>query len=187
MQRMKTHTLLVCLLFLALGACDYHSTRDEFDRQIEVCSLAENNGLLEPAVEACGAALAIAEEEEYGQDLISGLLYRLGRLERQRGKFQEAQALMERSLPLQEQRGDQAAVAVRLVELSLIMAGQGRWTEGAKQLERAAPIVGDLTDDRERKAAANAFRGFSKRLARQGESGQAEQFEAKAEELLAGS
>jgi len=182
MQRMKTHTLLVCLLVLALGACDYHSTRDEFDRQIEVCSLAENNGLLAPAVEACGAALAIAEEEEYEQDLISALLYRLGRLERQRGKFQEAQALVGRSLAIEEQGGNQGAVASRLVELSFSAAGQGRWPDGAQLLERALPLVEDLTGQ-ERKAAANAFRMFSMRLGMLGHTEQAEHFKVKAQEL----
>jgi tetratricopeptide (TPR) repeat protein len=179
---MKTHGLLLCLLVLGLTSCDYHSARDEYDRQIDICTLAEKSGLLAPAVDACGAALAIAEEKEYEQDLISGLLYRLGRLERQRGNFQEAQRLVERSLALEEQKGDQVAVAVRLVELSLSLAGQGRWTDGAQLLERAAPLTGDLTGD-ERQAAANIFRSFSRRLARQGQTAQAEQFKAKADEL----
>jgi len=67
---------------LGPGGCDYRSAGDEYDRQIEVCSVAERNGLLEAAAQACGAALEIAEEQAYAPDLISGLLSRLGCLER---------------------------------------------------------------------------------------------------------
>ena len=110
---MKYQALIVILLVLGLGGCDYLSARDEFDRQIEVCTLGERNGLLDAAVEACGAALAIAEEHAYPPDLMSGLLYRLGRLERQRGAFDEAEALVKRSLALEQQSGEPAAVAAR--------------------------------------------------------------------------
>ena len=71
---------------------------------------------------------------------------------------------------------------MRLVELSLSVSGQGRWLDGAQLLERAAPLVIELTGD-ERKAAANAFRGFSQRLGRMGNSAQAERFWSKAQEL----
>lgn len=177
---MKTNTLLVlsAILILGLGGC----ARKEFDRQVEICSVAEHNGLLEPAVEACGAALAIAEEHDYAPKLISGLLYRLGRLERQRGQFGQAETLVKRSLALEERSGEQGAVASRLVELSLSLAGQGRWLDGAQLLERASPLVDDLTGD-DRRAAANAFMGFSVRLGRMGHSGQAERFQARAQEL----
>ena len=165
-----------------LGSCDHSSPRGDFDRQLEACSLAERNGLLASAVQTCEAALAIAEEQAYPPHLVSPLLYRLGRLERQRGRFQEAETLTKRSLALEEQSGEQAAVASRLVELSLSAAGQGRWLDGAQLLERALPLVGDFTGQ-DRKAAANAFRVFSLRLGRSGHAVQAERFKAKAQEL----
>ncbi len=180
---MKYHALIVFLLVSGLGGCDYRSAREEFDRQIEVCTAGERNGLLEAAVNACSAALAIAEEHAYAPELISGLLYRLGRLERQRGRFQEAEVLVRRSLALEEQPGAPGAVASRLVELSLSLAGQGRWPEGAQLLERAAPLVNDLTG-KERDAAANAFRAFSVRLEKLGRTEQAKEFKAKAKELV---
>ena len=114
---MKTYTLL--LMVLVLGGCERQSAKDDFERQIEVCSVAEKHGILDAAFDACNVALAIAEEHSYPQSLISGLLYRLGRLERQRGRFQEAEALVERSLALEISSGDQAAIASRLVELAL--------------------------------------------------------------------
>ncbi len=180
---MKTNTLLVFLLVIGLGGCDYRSAKADFDRQIALCSVAEGNGLLDAAVQACGVALTIAEEERYERNLISGLLYRLGRLERQRGKFTEAELLMRRSLALEEQSGDQGTIAIRLIELSLSVAGQGRWSDGAQLLETAAPFVANLPGD-ERKAAINAFRLFSVRLDMRGYAAQAEQFKAKVQELV---
>jgi hypothetical protein len=76
MRLIKPRTLFVFLLvsIIGLGGCDSRSARHEFDRQIEVCSLAERNGLLGAAVEACGQALAIAEEQAYAREQLSGLL-----------------------------------------------------------------------------------------------------------------
>ena len=181
-QRMKTLTLLVLLAVLELGGCEYESAGDNFNRQIELCSVAEKNGILDTAVETCNAALVIAQARMYPQNQISSLLYRLGRLERQRGNFQEAETLVERSLALEETLGDQAGIAIRLVELALNAAGQGRWMDGAQLLERALPSIGALNDEH-RKTAANALRGFSARLARMGETPLAERFKTSAEEL----
>ena len=179
---MKTNTLLVLLLVLELGGCDYYSGRGAFDRQIETCSVAEGNGLLEEAIQACGTALAIAEEQEYAQDLISNLLYRLGRLERQRGRFSEAEALMKRSLILEERFGEQGAIASRLVELSLCAAGQDRWLEGAQLLKRALPLADNLIGQ-DRKTASHTFGVFSVRLDALGHRAPAKKFKAKAEQL----
>lgn len=110
--------------------------------------MAERNGLLEAAAQACGATLEIAKEQAYAPDLISGLLYRLGCLERQRGKFREAEALVRQSLAFEEQSGDEASIAMRLVELSLSVSGQGRWLDEAQSLERAAPLVIEFTGDK---------------------------------------
>jgi tetratricopeptide (TPR) repeat protein len=177
---MKTSALLA--LVLAAAGCGQGGASHEYDRQVEVCSVAEANGLLEPAARACGAALAIAERQDYPPDVVSGLLYRLARLERQRERFEEAETLIRRSLQLEEQRGGEGAVAARLIELSLTLAGQDRWREAVSVLERAAPLVRDLTGD-DRRAAANAYRGFSVRLRRLGLVEEAERLLAEAREL----
>lgn len=182
MRFLRTNILILILPALGLGGCDYSGGRGDFDRQLEACSVAERHGLMASAVRACEAALAIAEEQAYPPDLVYRLLYRLGRLERQRGRFQEAEALTRRSLALEEQSGEQGEVASRLVELSPSAAGQGRWPDGAQLLEHAAPLVGDLTGQ-DRKAAANAFRVFRLRLGRLGHTAQAEHFKARAQEL----
>lgn len=185
MRSKKISSLTATWLALGLGACDNQSARDNYARQLEACGVAERNGLLDAAVHACGKALVIAEEQAYGAELLSGLLFRLGRLERQRGRFQDAEPLLKRSLALEEPLGSPAAVASRLVELSFSLAGQDRWSDGVRLLERAAPLVGDLRDD-ERKAAIKAFGAFGVRLGRLGQAAQAEHFKVIAEDLDGG-
>lgn len=180
---MNTNTqALLLLTALALGGCDFHSSRDEFDQQLGLCTLAENNGLLESAVQGCQAALAIAEKEGYAPAVISDLLYRLGRMARQRNQFSEAQQLMQRSLAIEQQSGEQVAIALRSIELSLSLAGQGRWSEGAQMLERMLTLAGGLSG-RDRQAAAGAFRLFSVRLRNMGETELAERFQVEAQLL----
>jgi tetratricopeptide (TPR) repeat protein len=174
--------LVAFLLILGLGGCDQDSAGNSLDRHVRACSVAERNGLLESAVQACGTALAIAEERGYAPARISRLLYRIARLERQRGRFRQAEKLVRRSLVLITDSGDSEAVANRLIELSLSLAGQGDWSHGAQLLERASPMLG-RSKGPDRKLAANAFRAFGVRLDRMGHAEQAERFKAQAEEL----
>lgn len=188
MHSMKTHALVTLLTAsallaaVALAGCDLHSDRDEFDRQLEFCTVAENNGLVESALEGCGAALAIGEQHGYAAETISTLLYRLGRMERQQSHFAKAKELMQRSLVLEEQSGQPTAIALRLIELSLCEAGQGRWAEGADLLERASPRFDDL-DGSDRKAAEGALRLFSVRLRGVGQAATADRFQSRLESL----
>jgi tetratricopeptide (TPR) repeat protein len=177
---------LVLLWLLGLAACDGGRSQAEYERQLGVCSVAEGNGLLEPAVEACSAALALAEQQGHAPDEVAGLLYRVGRLERQRGNFVPAEELLRRSLALAEAAGETSAVAARLIELAQILAGQDRWLDGLQLLERATPLLSELSAG-ERRAAANVFRGFGVRLGLQGHSTEAERCQAVARELAAAS
>jgi len=182
MNLTKITALVVLLPVLATGGCESRNARVEFDRQIQVCALAEDNGVLDAAVDACGAALTIAEQQGYPTEQISDLLFRLSRLERQRRNFQKAETFVSRSLALEEGAGESVAIAARLVELSLSLAGQSRWLDGAQVLERAAPVAGELAGE-ERKTAANAYRAFAVRLGTMGHTERAEQFNAEAEKL----
>lgn len=185
---MKTHasktrlTAWALLAVVALASCALHGARDEFDRQLEFCTVAENNGFLESALEGCRAALAIAEQHEYAPETISALLYRLGRMERQESRFAEAKQLMLRSLILEQQSGQPTAIALRLIELSLCEAGQGRWVEGAELLERASPHFDEL-DGSDLKVAVGALRLFSVRLRAVGEAATADRFQSRLESL----
>jgi len=176
--------LLALLWLLVLAACDTGRSRAEYDRQLEICALAEGNGILDAAVEACGAALVVADREGYASDVLGDLSYRLARLERQRGNFEVAEELLRRSLALAEGTGETRAVALRLVELALTLAGQDRWMDGLQQLDRALPLLAELGSE-DRRAAANAFKLFGVRLEMQGYSAEAERCQSAARELAA--
>lgn len=170
-----------CLAATVLPGCDLDA-RGEYQRQLEVCSVAEGNGLLDPAVDACGAALRIAGQNTYPAAELAALQQRLGRLQRQRGNFEAAEALLRPSVEHAEAAGDSAALATRRVELAVILAGQDRWLEGWALLEGTAPFVADLSGD-DRIAAANAYRGFAIRLGMLGHAREAESCRALAEVL----
>ena len=188
LRSMKTHALVTLLTAwallaaLALAGCDLHSARNEFNRQLEFCTVAENNGLVESALKGCRAALAIGEQHGYALETISALLYRLGRMERQESRFAEAKELMQRSLTIEEQSDQPTAIALRLIELSLCEAGQGQWAEGANLLERASPLFDEL-DGSDRKAAVGALRLFSVRLRGVGQAATADRFQSRLESL----
>jgi tetratricopeptide (TPR) repeat protein len=156
---------LVLLIAVCLAACE---SRTGFDRRMEACSTAERNGQLAAAVQACEAALAIAEEGGYPPPLLSGVLYRLARLQRQRAHFDVAEQLLTRSLAFEDQLGPRGAPAPRLLELSLSLAGQNRWGEGAQYLERALLLAGDL-DAGQRASLANILKHYSTQLGQAGE------------------
>jgi tetratricopeptide (TPR) repeat protein len=188
----KSHALLTffpawaLLAAVALSGCAHHSAdhsaRDEFKRKLEFCTVAENNGLIESALNGCRAALAIVEQQGYAAEMLSPLLYRLGRMERQQSHFAEAKQLMQRSLRLEEQSGQPTAIALRLIELSLCEAGQGRWAEGAAHLERASPHF-DKLDGADRKAALGALQLFSVRLRGVGQAEMADRFQSRLDSL----
>jgi len=166
--------LLVALLSVALIAgCG--KARKEFERQLEICSVGENNGVLPAASDACGSALDIARQQEFPPDEISDLSYRLGRIERMQGHFEEAEVLLQASLDYESQVNDPAGMASRLVELAISLAGQSRWEEGTSLLERAAPSVRSL-EGGEREAAINTLRGYAAQLAKLGDTEAAARF-----------
>lgn len=144
--------------------------------------MAEGNGLLDSAVLACGTALRLAEEQAYAPNLLAGLLFRLGQLERQRGNLEEAEVLVRRSLAIEATSDESGAAAKRLIELALILAAQDRWLDGSELLEQATPLLSGL-DAKDRKAAVDAFRGFSVRLDMLGHTEPAARFRAVAQEL----
>lgn len=180
--RACTGLLATLVLATLLGACKDGTAAAEYERQLKACSVAEGNGLLDSAVLACNMALTIAADENYAPDQLSGLLFRLGQLERQRGNFQEAESLLQRSLAIEEIRVVSTTKTTRLIELALILAGQDRWLEGAELMEQATPSLAGLTG-RDRKAAADAFKGYSVRLEMLGYAEPAARFSAVAQEL----
>ncbi len=172
MPRMIHRLLAVSILLATLPACDYQTARDRYDHQIELCQKAIRNGLVDMAADACNAALAIANEETYPAAERTEVLFQTASLERQRREFEKAESLARESLQIEQDAGNDAGVASRLVELSFSVAGQGRVEESAQLLIQAAPLADALEGD-QREQAANAFRGIGMRLQRQGQDEQA--------------
>ena len=170
------------LLATAVTGCTDGKARADYERQLQICSAGERQGVLDTAADACGAALNIARDRGYPSAGISDLSFRLGRIERKRGRFDDAEPLVRASLEFETGAGDSVVVATRLIELSFILAGQDRWDEGVTLLEGAEPWVQDL-EDHERKNAANAFRGYSAQLRKTGDATIASRFEALASKL----
>jgi tetratricopeptide (TPR) repeat protein len=178
----KPITTILASLAIAVAGCHARDARQASERQIEICTAGERNGVLDAAADACGAALAIATEKDYPPDEISDLSFRLAKIERQRGQFQAAEVLVRSSLDQEELSGESDDVASRLIELSLCLAGQDRWSEGLTVLERAEPLVRELAGD-ERRAAANVFRGYGLQLQRTGDTDQGAKYLDLASEL----
>ena len=175
-------SFLLATLFSVTLIAGCGKVQKEFELQLEICTAGENNGVLTAAAEGCGNALDIARQNDFPPDDISDLEYRLGQIERKRGRFDEAEALVRASLEFESQIPDPAGVATRLVELSFSLAGQNRWEEGAALLNRAEPDVRSL-EGADREAAFNAFRGYAAQLGKLGDGETAARFKALADEL----
>lgn len=180
MASLRSFTLATLLAVTLIAGCG--KVQKEYERQLEICTAGENNGVLTAAAEGCGNALDIARRNDFPPDEISDLEYRLGQIERKRGRFENAEALLQASLDFESQMSNPVGVASRLVELSISLAGQDRWEEGAALLNRAEPHVRGL-EGGERKAAVNTLRGYAAQLGKLGDSETAARFTALAEEL----
>ncbi|RZV38698.1 MAG: tetratricopeptide repeat protein [Chromatiales bacterium] len=180
MAKPRMAAVAVLVSVALIGGCG--KTRKEFERQLEICTVGENNGVLAAAAEACGNALDIAQQHEFPPEEVSDLSYRLGLIERQQGNFKEAEVLVRASLDFEVQIADSAGIASRLVELAVSLAGQNRWDEGAELLTRAEAHVQSLAGS-ERKDAMNALRGYAAQARKQGDSETAERFTSLALEL----
>ena len=180
---MNTKVLMVSLLVLLACACG-DGRRATFDKELETCEAALRQGLLDSAEQACGRALAVTDSPDFDPALRSGALYRLGHIKRQQAKFVEAEELQRQSLLIAQQQDNPDAMEIgrRLVEIALNLAGQGRWSDGARVLERLVPMADTFTGTL-RKDASNVLRQYSFRLAGSGQAGLAEQFKSKAATL----
>ena len=181
MTSLKSSTLAIVLSVALIGGCGLGENRKEYEHQLQVCSAGVENGVLSAAAEGCGTALTIARENSYPPEEINDLAFRLGQIERMRGRFVEAEELVWPTLKYATSVSDSAGVASRLVELALSMAGQDRWEEGVRLLRRAEPYLGNLEGE-ERKTAVNTLRGYAAQLE---DNETATQFAALAVELEA--
>jgi hypothetical protein len=178
---MKFPIPFVLLISALLSACANPLNRATSDNYAETCAVAESNGKLDVAEQACYRALVNVDMGNLGPELKSQRLYNLGRIKRQLSKFAEAESLFKESLQIEEKLSGLGGVKIgrRLVELSVSLAGQDKWSEGAQYLERVVPIA-DQFSGQSRAYSAEVLMEYSKRLKTMNQLPLAERFEAKA-------
>jgi hypothetical protein len=141
-------------------------------------------GAIDVAEEQCTIALGNNLGADLKPEVRSQRLYRLGYIKRTRAKYPEARDLITQSLVIEEalSESDSFPVGQRLLEMSLILAGQGQWEEGALFLERALPFAGQFSD-KEQVSMTNVLKHFAGRLEQAGRTGLAERFRTVASDL----
>jgi tetratricopeptide (TPR) repeat protein len=180
----KLRRTLFLFAFVLLSGCANPLNRATSDGYLEECSLAERRGRLAVAEEACSRALTNVDWGNLGPELKSQRLYNLARIKRQLGKFSESEALLKQSIALEEGSlgMDSLKVARRLVELSVSLAGQEKWAEGAEYLVRVIPVANGFSGQ-ERAFTKTAYVEYGKKLRALGLADRAGQFEVAARAL----
>ncbi|WP_114280543.1 tetratricopeptide repeat protein [Thioalbus denitrificans] len=169
---------------LLVSGCANPLNRVTSDDYAQTCTVAESNGRLEVAEEACYRALVNVDMGNLGPELKSQRLYNLGRIKRQLAKYEEAEKLFTESLTIEEKLSapTDPKIGRRLVELSVSLAGQDKWEAGAVYLKRALPIAPQFAG-RELSYTALTLQEYGKRLRAMNQTALAEQFEKAAASL----
>lgn len=181
---MKIKLFILCIPLCLLFSCANPINKVTFDNYRADCSVAESSGNLKVAEEACKRALINTDWGNLDSELKSESLYNLGRIKRQLSKFSEAEQLFKESLSIEEQSKtpNQLKIGRRLVELSVSLAGQNKWQEGAQYLVRVLPQANDFVG-KEKIYTIEVLNGFSEQLRKMNQEEVANQFQAKAKEL----
>jgi hypothetical protein len=144
---MKHIRILISGLVLAsLSSCDRQQAR--MSEAAEKCDQAVHTGALEAAETLCTLALG----EQLGVKLKPAIraerLLKLGKIKRSQANYAEARLLVAEFLSIREDYpgSGNTATASGLLEMSLILAGQKQWTEGARYLLRAISSAGQLDE-----------------------------------------
>jgi len=181
---MKRLQLFLFIVIVLLCSCANPSNRATSDNYAKTCLSAEKQGRLQVAEAACYRALVNVEVGNLGAELKSQRLYNLGRIKRQLGKFKESEALFKDSLKIEEKLSTSTdpKIGRRLVELSVSLAGQGKWAEGAQYLARMLPMARHFTGH-ERAYTAKVLNYYSVHLKKLHQDVLADQFAASSAEL----
>lgn len=171
-------------LALIVAGCANPLNQATSDRYAQECASAERGGQLAVAEEACYRAVKNVDWGNLGPELKSQRLYNLARIKRQLGKFSEAEAILKESLPIEESVSgrDSLKVGRRLVELSVNMAAQDKWGEGAEFLARTIPISSGFAGQ-ERAFTKASYLEYAKKLRMLGNADVAFRFETAAASL----
>ena len=148
---------LILSTVLALCACDNEAER--LAHHEKACLTALDHGLLESADSECTKALGDSGLDNLDRHTLSERLFRLGSIKRQRALYAEAVSLVSQTLIIEEQSSnpDVFQIARRHHELTLALAGQENWLEGAVLVEKLLRHI-DLFSEKEQKSIINMTR-----------------------------
>lgn len=136
--------LIVPFIFFSsalLSACANFLAKPTSNEYVSNCYSAARNKNFARAEKECYAAL-INTDSVSSPKIKSQRLYKLGLIKQRLSKFSESELLIKESLQLEEMLSSPPKViGSRLVELSISLAGQNKWLEGAPFLERVLPIA----------------------------------------------
>lgn len=155
--------MIVAIVALLASACE---NQDQLSAAYaEQCKQALRKGLLATAQQACYNAWYDVESDNLAPGIQSERLYELGRIMRQRREYAEAEPLLRQALVIEKAVSGltSAAYGRRLLELSLIKAGQAQWAEGGRIL---ADVLGtiDQLPNRDKLAVKNVLKRYAMHL-----------------------
>lgn len=177
-------TLPVLFVALLVSACESDVSRSAYFA--EKCKDARQRGALMAAEQLCQSAWTDVDSSRLTPVIRSERLYDLGRIKRLSSKFDEAEPLILEALSIEESVSGRSSPAYGrlLVEMSLALAGQEKWIDGAVFLEPVLQIA-DRLPEREQLAMVSVLNNYALRLRNAGQVELANRFEFKATELSA--
>lgn len=170
--QMNSATLMAAVVAVLLSGCASQARR--LDADAHSCERAVREGRLDAAELLCQRALEDADQGVVAPAVRSQRLFALARIKRQRGKFAEARELLAESLAIEETLSGPHSPGVlrRRIEMSVVLAGQGQWQQGAEVLEKTLPIADVLTSS-ERASLRSIVGHYVLRLNNSGQGAQA--------------
>jgi len=181
---MKISSLFIIIVVLVTSACETQSQRSAI--YAKKCRQFVDKGFLDVADETCSKAWFDVETDRLSPVIQSQRLYELARIKRQRQKYVEAEPLLLQSLAIEETVSGRTSTAygLRLLELSLIMAGQSKWNEGSVFLKQLL-LIDSSFSKQDQLAKANVLNHYASRLQNSDLAPLANLFKNKATELYA--
>lgn len=160
---MKLLSFYIFSTSVFLSACAHSPSQLVTNEYAENCHLAERSKNFTLAEQECYMALANTELGK-SPKLQSLRLYKLGQIKQQLSKFNDSEILIKESLKIEESLGSSTKkIGTRLIDLSINLAEQGKWHEGAAVLERLLPIAPQFSK-LERARMGQLFLQYSRQL-----------------------
>lgn len=180
---MKLLSFYIFSTSIFLSACANSPSQLITNEYAENCHLAERSKNLILAEQECYMALVNTELGK-SPKLQSLRLYKLGQIKQQLLKFNDSEILIKESLQIEESLGSSTKkMGTRLIDLSINLAEQGKWPEGAAILERLLPIAPQFSK-LERARMGQLFLQYSRQLKLINQAELAKRFKATASLLV---